>query len=70
MRRRDTELSKLFERLYEYNVLGKVTNEQFRMLSGDYNTEQKGLKERILRQRSVSKNCRLPFQTSPDLSIR
>lgn len=28
-------------------MLGKVTNEQFRMLSGDYNTEQKGLKKRI-----------------------
>jgi len=28
-------------------VLGKVTNEQFRMLSGDYNAEQKNLKERI-----------------------
>jgi hypothetical protein len=47
MRRRDTELSTLFKRLYEDNVLGKVPNEQFRMLSGDYNTEQKGLKERI-----------------------
>lgn len=47
MRRRDTELSALFKRLYEDNVLGKVTNEQFRMLSGDYNTEQKNLKERI-----------------------
>jgi site-specific DNA recombinase len=47
MRRRDTELSTLFKRLYEDNVLGKVTNEQFRMLSGDYNTEQKSLKERI-----------------------
>lgn len=47
MRRRDTELSTLFKRLYEDNVLGKVTNEQFRMLSGDYNTEQKNVKERI-----------------------
>ena len=47
MRRRDTELSTLFKRLYEDNVLGRVTNEQFRMLSGDYNAEQKSLKERI-----------------------
>lgn len=47
MRRRDNELSALFKRLYEDNVLGKVTNEQFRMLSGDYNTEQKNLKDRI-----------------------
>ncbi len=28
-------------------MLGKVTNEQFRMLSGDYSTEQKNVKERI-----------------------
>ncbi len=47
MRRRDAELSTLFKRLYEDNVLGKVTNEQFRMLSGDYNAEQKNVKERI-----------------------
>ncbi len=47
MRRRDTELSALFKHLYEDNVLGKVNNEQFRMLSGDYNAEQKNLKERI-----------------------
>lgn len=43
MRRRDTELTALFKRLYEDNVLGRVTNEQFRILSGDYNAEQKEL---------------------------
>jgi site-specific DNA recombinase len=43
MRRRNTELTALFKRLYEDNVLGRVTNEQFRILSGDYNAEQKGL---------------------------
>ena len=43
MRRRDGELSALFKRLYEDNVLGRVTNEQFRMLSTDYNAEQKEL---------------------------
>ena len=43
MRRRDGELSALFKRLYEDNVLGRVTNEQFRMLSADYNSEQKEL---------------------------
>lgn len=47
MRRRDTELSALFKRLYEDNVLGKVTNEQFRMLSSDYNAEQNVIRERI-----------------------
>ena len=43
MRRRSGELSSLFKRLYEDNVLGRVTNEQFRMLSADYNAEQKTL---------------------------
>ena len=43
MHRRYDELSALFKRLYEDNVLGRVTNEQFRMLSADYNAEQKNL---------------------------
>ncbi|MDI9499667.1 MAG: Recombinase [Pelotomaculum sp. PtaU1.Bin035] len=47
MRRRETELTALFKRLYEDNVLGRITNEQFRMLSADYNDEQNSLKERI-----------------------
>ena len=34
-------------RLYEDNVLGKVTNEQFRMLSDGYNTEQREITERL-----------------------
>ena len=47
MRKRDLELTALFKRLYEDNVLGRVTNEQFRMLSGDYNDEQKLLRDAI-----------------------
>lgn len=47
MRRRNGELSALFKRLYEDNVFGRVTNEQFRMLSADYNTEQKTLETAI-----------------------
>jgi len=47
MRRRDTGLSTLFKRLYEDNVLGRISNEQFRMLSADYNDEQNSLKDRI-----------------------
>ena len=43
MHRRDGELSALFKRLYEDNVLGRVSDEQFRMLSADYNAEQKNL---------------------------
>lgn len=47
MHRRYDELSVLFKRLYEDNVLGRVTNEQFRMLSADYNAEQKNLSSSI-----------------------
>ena len=47
MRKRNDELSMLFKRLYEDNVLGKVTNEQFRMLSADYNAEQRALQDAI-----------------------
>ena len=48
-KKRCGELSALFKRLYEDNVLGRVTNEQFRMLSADYNAEQKALEEAIPR---------------------
>jgi hypothetical protein len=44
---RDTELTSLFKRLYEDNVLGRVTNEQFCMLSADYNDDQKVLRDAI-----------------------
>lgn len=47
MERRNKELNALFKRLYEDNVLGKVTNEQFRMLSAGYNEEQRDIKEQI-----------------------
>ena len=47
MRRRREGLSKLFKRLYEDNVLGRVTDEQYRMLAGDYTVEQKALEEQI-----------------------
>ena len=47
MQRRSDELSALFKRLYEDNVLGRITNEQFRRLSADYNAEQKTLEDAI-----------------------
>ncbi len=47
MQRRSDELSTLFKRLYEDNVLGRITNEQFRRLSADYNAEQKALEDAI-----------------------
>ena len=45
--KRNEELNLLFKRLYEDNVLSKVTNEQFRMLSDGYNAEQKTTVERL-----------------------
>jgi hypothetical protein len=42
-RKRSGELSMLFKRLYEDHVLGRVTSEQFQMLSEDYNAEKKEL---------------------------
>lgn len=47
MRKRRDELTRLFKRLYEDNVLGHITNEQFRILSADYNSEQQALDETI-----------------------
>lgn len=41
------ELKSLFKRLYEDNVLGRISDEQFRILSMDYTDEQKELNERI-----------------------
>ena len=45
--KRKAELNALFKRLYEDNVLGRVTNEQFRMLSEGYTDEQKVLNLRL-----------------------
>ena len=47
MRKRRDELTRLFKRLYEDNVLGHITSEQFRLLSADYNSEQQALNEAI-----------------------
>lgn len=46
-KRRDTELTALFKRLYEDNVLGKIPNEVFRKLSDDYLAEQKEIQSAI-----------------------
>lgn len=47
LEKRNGELNALFKRLYEDNVFGKVTNEQFRMLSEGYNDEQRTIQEEI-----------------------
>ncbi len=57
-RRRDTELTALFKRLYEDNVLGKIPNEVFRKLSGDYLAEQKEIQTAIPQRESELENLK------------
>jgi len=46
-RRRIDELDSLFERLYEDNVTGKLTDERFAKMSAKYEQEQKGIRAEI-----------------------
>ena len=59
MRKRRDELTRLFKRLYEDNVLGHITNEQFRLLSADYNAEQQALDETIPEKEARMEKLRL-----------
>lgn len=45
--KRLNELGLLFQRIYEDNVLGKISDENFKMLSSNYEKEQKELKEQF-----------------------
>lgn len=45
--KRVSELDKLFTRLYEDNVSGKISDERFEMMSKNYETEQKELRQII-----------------------
>ena len=45
--KRVLELDKLFTRLYEDNVSGKISEERFEMMSKNYETEQKELRQII-----------------------
>ena len=47
--RRIEELDRLFTRLYEDNVLGKIDDERFSQMSANYTDEQKKLKEEVAR---------------------
>ncbi len=44
---RNNEVSRLYERVYEDNVNGKITDERFMQLSNKYDTEQADLKKLI-----------------------
>jgi hypothetical protein len=41
------ELDRLFQRLYEDNISGKISDERFTKLSGGYEAEQNDLQEKI-----------------------
>lgn len=47
--RRIEELDRLFKRIYEDNANGKLSDSRFQMLSDDYEQEQEGLREKLLR---------------------
>lgn len=47
MRKRDAELDVVFKRMYEDSALGRVSNEQFRLLSEAYSKEKAQLAEAI-----------------------
>lgn len=47
MERRKSELSAIFKRLYEDSVLGRIPDEQYRLLSRDYTREQADIDEAL-----------------------
>ena len=47
--RRIDELDRLFKRIYEDSVSGKLSDSRFQMLSDDYEQEQEDLQEKLLR---------------------
>lgn len=46
-KKRIAEIDKLIQRIYEDNVIGKLSDERFANLSNTYETEQKELKEKL-----------------------
>ena len=57
---RDKELDRIFERLYEDNLSGKITDERFQRMSVNYDNEQKDLRERLTRLNNILEelNCK------------
>ncbi len=47
MTKRQSELMSLFKRLYEDNVLGRIPDEQYRILSNEYIAEQESIKNAL-----------------------
>lgn len=47
LKKREAELTTLFKRLYEDNVLGRIPNEQYDLLSAEYIQEREAIKSNI-----------------------
>ena len=54
-KKRIAEIDKLIQRIYEDNVIGKLSDERFATLSNTYETEQKELKEKLPEMESYLK---------------
>lgn len=50
---RDKELDRIFERLYEDNLSGKITDDRFAKMSANYNNEQKELEKKLRHLRNL-----------------
>ena len=50
---RDKELDRIFERLYEDNLSGKISDERFQRMSISYDNEQKEVRERLTRINNI-----------------
>ena len=67
---RDDELDGLFERIYEDNVSGKLSNDRFAKMSRRYEDEQKELAEKIKKLRSeIEKQSSRSMTTDMFVSI-
>ena len=58
MRKRKAELDAIFKKLYEDSVLGRITTEQFQMLSGSYTEEQNRITAGIPQQENEIQRLR------------
>ncbi len=50
---REKELDRIFERLYEDNLVGKISDERFSRMSKNYDNEQKDVRERLTSIRNI-----------------
>lgn len=68
--RRDQELDRLFERLYEDNITGKISDERFGRMSASYEKEQAELAETIKKAKlELEKHCSQAMTTDAFITI-